>query len=76
MGCHALLQGILPTQGSSPLLHRLNCKWILYTEPWVEALLLMYERKKESESQSVMSDSLQPHGIVHGVLQPEYWLYG
>ena len=28
MGCHALLQGISPTQGSNPGL--LQCKWILY----------------------------------------------
>ena len=28
MGCHALLQGIFPTQGSNPDL--LQCRWILY----------------------------------------------
>ena len=28
VGCHALLQGIFPTQGSNPGL--LHCKWILY----------------------------------------------
>ena len=28
VGCHALLQGIFPTQGSNPGL--LNCRWILY----------------------------------------------
>ena len=28
MGCHALLQGILPTQGLNPGL--LHCRWILY----------------------------------------------
>ena len=28
MGCHALLQGIFPTQGSNPGL--LHCRWILY----------------------------------------------
>ena len=27
-GCHFLLQGILPTQGSNP--HLLHCRWILY----------------------------------------------
>ena len=31
VGCHALLQGIVPTQGSNPhFLHLLLCKWILY----------------------------------------------
>ena len=31
MGCHAILQGIFPTQGSNQyLLHLLNCRWILY----------------------------------------------
>ena len=30
-GCHALLQGIFPTQGSKPhLLCLLHCRWILY----------------------------------------------
>ena len=28
VGCHALLQGIFPTQGSKPVL--LHCRWILY----------------------------------------------
>ena len=28
VGCHALLQGIFPTQGQNPGL--LHCKWILY----------------------------------------------
>ncbi|CAI9151477.1 unnamed protein product [Rangifer tarandus platyrhynchus] len=28
MGCHALLQGIFPTQGSNPSLP--HCSWILY----------------------------------------------
>ena len=28
LGCHALLQGIFPTQGSKPGL--LHCRWILY----------------------------------------------
>ena len=28
MGCHFLLQGIVPTQGSNPYL--LHCRWILY----------------------------------------------
>ena len=28
VGCHALLQGIFPTQGSNPGL--LRCRWILY----------------------------------------------
>ena len=27
------------------------------------------ELESESESPSVMSDSLQPHGLVHGILQ-------
>ena len=31
MGCHFLLQGIFPTQGSNP--HLLHCRWILHR--WV-----------------------------------------
>ena len=31
MGCHFLLQGIFPTQGSNPrFLWLLHCRWILY----------------------------------------------
>ena len=31
VGCHALLQGIFPTQGLNPcLLRLLHCRWILY----------------------------------------------
>ena len=52
MGYHALLQGILLTQGSNP--HLLNLKWILYY--WAT-------KESESESCSVVSDSLQPHGL-------------
>ena len=33
-GCHFLLQGIFPTQGSNPcLLHLLHCRRVLYLEP-------------------------------------------
>ena len=31
VACHALLQGIFPTQGSNPRL--LHCRWILLSEP-------------------------------------------
>ena len=31
VGCHALLQGIFPTQGLNPGLR--HCRWILYHEP-------------------------------------------
>ena len=40
MDCHALLQGIFPTQGSNP--HLLHCKWIL--------LLLSHQRSPRLES--------------------------
>ena len=26
-------------------------------------------KRRESESRSVVSDSLQPHGLIHGILQ-------
>ena len=42
MGCHALLQGIFPTQGSSPGL--LHCRWSLYQlshkeSPWKKKVI-------------------------------------
>ena len=55
VGCHFLLQGIFLTQGSNPsLLHLLHCRQILYH--WAT-------RESESESHSVVSNSLQPHGL-------------
>ena len=40
VGCHALLQGIFPTQGWNPgLLHLLLCRWILYCWATREACL-------------------------------------
>ena len=69
VGCHALLQGIFPTQGSNPhLLRLLCCRWILY--PWAT-------RKKESGSEVAQScptlcdpmDGSLPGSAVHGILQ-------
>ena len=37
VGCHFLLQGIFPTQGSNP--HLLHCRWILYHWTTREALV-------------------------------------
>ena len=48
VGCHFLLQGIFPTQGSKPcLVHRLHCRWILYhwatrEAPWLSTCKLRY----------------------------------
>ena len=93
VGCHFLLQGIFPTQGSNTGL--LHCRWILYhlshqKSPRILLSLLLIVNtipnsyayytlfptrqietfwKYESESHSVMSDSLWPHGLVHGILQ-------
>ena len=59
VGCHFLLQGIFPTQGSNPGL--LHCRQILY---------LLSHRESESESPSVVSDSLPAIDyIVYGILQ-------
>ena len=70
VGCHSLLQGIFPTQGSSPGLP--HCRLILYHlshqgNPCVYVyikngiLLLLF-------SHSVRSDSLWPHGLQHARL--------
>ena len=58
MDCHAVLQGLIPTQGLNPcLLCLMHCRQILYRWATREALMAM------SESRSVVSDSLQPHGL-------------
>ena len=54
VGSLSLLQVVLPTQGSNPCL--LHCRWILYQ-------LSHKGSPNESESVSVLSDSLQPHGL-------------
>ena len=65
MGCHALLQGIFPTQGSNPDLS--HCRLILYpllSEPlgkpimYTDRLSILYMLRCP-----VVSDSLQPHGL-------------
>ena len=46
VGCHDLLQGIFPTQGSNPhLLHLLHCRWILYH--WATCEALQPHRRRE-----------------------------
>ena len=62
VGSLSLLQGIFPTKGSNPCL--LHCRWICYQlnhrgSPWNSEVY----RKIVSESCSVMSGSLQPHGL-------------
>ena len=62
MGCHYLLQGIFLTQGSNQhLWHLLHCRWILYSAPPWKPKNTM--KKSESESCSVLSDSLWPQGL-------------
>ena len=60
VGCHALLQGIFPSQGLNPGF--LHCRRILYhlcyqQSPWILTVV------GESESLSVMSDSLRLHRL-------------
>ena len=68
MGCYFLLQEIFLTQGSSPRLLKL-LHWRadpFPLSPWKPTLLVQdvsqYEDVKWSESLSVVSDSLWPHG--------------
>ena len=58
--CHAILQGIFPTQGSNPCL--LRCRWVLYLSHGGG----LYQRISSVQfSRSVVSNSLQPHGLQH-----------
>ena len=66
MGCHALLQGIFPTQGSKPGLP--HCRWILYHLSHQGSPKGRYE-KCESESQSCPTLCNPVDYIVHGILQ-------
>ena len=53
VGCHVLLEGIFPTQGRNPGL--LHCRWIFYH--------LSHQGSPVSESHSIVSASLRPHGL-------------
>ena len=57
--CHALLQGIFPTQGLKP--GHLHCKWILYHLRYQGSPLYIYVSCVLSRS--VVSDSLLCHGL-------------
>ena len=48
VGCHALLQGIFPTQGSSPGL--LHCRWTLYHLRFKSDLCRAFQRERTSTS--------------------------
>ena len=60
-GCHFLLQGIFPTQGSNPDFQ--HWRQILYP--------LRYPRKPKSESCLTVSDSLWPHGLYNLFHSPD-----
>ena len=74
VSCHALLQGIFPTQGSNPGL--LHCRQMLYhlghqgSQNHVSPLLRTtpapgFQFSSVQFSHSVMSDSLRPHDLQH-----------
>ena len=77
LGCHFLLQGIFPTQGSNPCpLHLLYWRRTLYhwatREGWVLYVSKVNDLCSHRAScsllffsHSVVSDSLQPHGLQH-----------
>ena len=61
MGCHALLQGIIPNHGSN--LHLLHLLFFTTNATW-EALYI-HQFSSVQLSHSVMSDSLWPHESQH-----------
>ena len=70
MGCHSLLQGIFPTQGSNPDL--LNCRWILYYLSHQGSLQNMGAAAKSLQSCLTLCDPIDgspPGSPVPGILQ-------
>ena len=57
VGCHALLQGIFPTQGSNPGL--LHCRWILYQLKYPESQL--YSLVSTNQMSSKHGRVCEPH---------------
>ena len=80
VGCHALLQGILPTQGSNPGL--LHCRRIFLQSEQIRKPTDLFENGQFSLvqfSHSVMSSSLWLHGLQHTRLpypspSPDHWV--
>ena len=69
VGCHALLQGIFPTQELNPsLLHLPHCTWILYPLSHLGSPISAISSVQFSRS--VMSDSLLLHEPQHA--RPPY----
>ena len=56
-GCHFLLQGIFPTQGSNPCL--LHCRWLLYCWATRVAFPVFWCKKKKKAS------FLKPLAFIH-----------
>ena len=78
VGCHCLLQGIFPIQGSNPGLPHCGLYCLSHQgSPKISPAQMLPPVLHESESvsHSVMTDSLQPYGLyppgpyVHGILQ-------
>ena len=75
VGCHALFQGILPTQGSNPhLQHFLHCRRILYHWATREVLIIIFVNVNVLVTQSCLTlcdpmDCSPPASSVHGILQ-------
>ena len=68
VGCHAFLKGIFQIQGSNlSLLWLMHCRWIIYCWSTREAQFLEIYISVEF-SRSVVSSSLQPHGLQHARL--------
>ena len=78
VGCHFLLQGIFPTQGSNPglqhcrqILYQLNYKTSSFSHLLFSSIIKHCSLRKGilspfwsvSVSRSVMPDSLRPHGL-------------
>ena len=56
VGCHALLQGIFPTQGSNPhLQHLLHCRRILHDWATREALIIIFVNVNVLVTQSCLT---------------------
>ena len=56
VGCHSLLQGIFPTQGSNP--HLLHCRWIVYFWSTRKAQLRLCEVIQEQPQSSMFDVSI------------------
>ena len=71
VGCHSLLQGIFPTQGSNPRL--VHCRWIIYFWSIRKAQLRLHEVIKEHPQSSMFDVPIARENLTREGAHGKMW---